>query len=200
MPMAKVPSPPKTGRTSKFDSLDLAFVEKLAKEGYTNEQLAKALGVGESTWYRWQADDREFREALKGWKDKSDEPMINALRRRGLGATCVEIKTSTVAGVETRHETIKEYPPDTAAAIFWLKNRQPDAWRDKQVIKLDLPKGITPVEKCDFVTDAVLNGEVTPDDGNKVIQGIKDRMAIEDATVIKERLDKMEKQLGLVNG
>lgn len=28
----------------------------------------------------------------------------------------------------------KIYPPDTTAAIFWLKNRQPDKWRDKQDI------------------------------------------------------------------
>ena len=27
-------------------------------------------------------------------------------------------------------------PPDTTAAIFWLKNRRPDRWRDKQDIKL----------------------------------------------------------------
>lgn len=25
----------------------------------------------------------------------------------------------------------KIYPPDTVAAIFWLKNRQPGKWRDK---------------------------------------------------------------------
>ena len=28
--------------------------------------------------------------------------------------------------------TIKHYPPDTTAGIFWLKNRQRDKWRDKQ--------------------------------------------------------------------
>lgn len=26
---------------------------------------------------------------------------------------------------------LKYYPPDTTAAIFWLKNRQKDKWRDK---------------------------------------------------------------------
>ena len=28
-------------------------------------------------------------------------------------------------------DVTKHYPPDPTAAIFWLKNRQPDTWRDK---------------------------------------------------------------------
>ncbi|MDR8011858.1 terminase, partial [Escherichia coli] len=35
--------------------------------------------------------------------------------------------------VETPLE--KYYPPDTTAAIFWLKNRQKDKWRDKQEVE-----------------------------------------------------------------
>ncbi len=27
--------------------------------------------------------------------------------------------------------------PDTTAAIFWLKNRKPEYWRDKQEIQID---------------------------------------------------------------
>ena len=32
--------------------------------------------------------------------------------------------------VEHRSEYIERYPPDTASAIFWLKNRRRDLWRD----------------------------------------------------------------------
>jgi len=31
--------------------------------------------------------------------------------------------------------TVKHYPPDTTAAIFWLKNRQPAKWREKQEVE-----------------------------------------------------------------
>lgn len=34
-------------------------------------------------------------------------------------------------------EVEKEVIPDTTAQIFWLKNRRPDRWRDKQDIDLD---------------------------------------------------------------
>lgn len=33
--------------------------------------------------------------------------------------------------IETKRVT-KEVVPDTTAQIFWLKNRRPDKWRDKQ--------------------------------------------------------------------
>jgi len=29
-------------------------------------------------------------------------------------------------------ELIKYYPPDPVSIIFWLKNRKPEQWRDKQ--------------------------------------------------------------------
>jgi len=29
---------------------------------------------------------------------------------------------------------VQHYPPDTTAASLWLRNRQPDKWRDRQQI------------------------------------------------------------------
>ena len=44
-----------------------------------------------------------------------------------------------VADAKTGTEHIvpytERYPPDTTAAIFWLKNRRPDLWRDKHRIE-----------------------------------------------------------------
>lgn len=31
----------------------------------------------------------------------------------------------------------KEIPGDTTAQIFWLKNRKPDIWKDKQNVALE---------------------------------------------------------------
>ena len=33
-------------------------------------------------------------------------------------------------------EVTKEVPPDVGAAAFWLKNRRPDIWREKQNLVL----------------------------------------------------------------
>jgi hypothetical protein len=35
----------------------------------------------------------------------------------------------------------KHYPPDTTAAIFWLKNRQPGKWRDKTIVDNNINLG-----------------------------------------------------------
>jgi hypothetical protein len=37
--------------------------------------------------------------------------------------------------------TVKNYPPDTTAVIFWLKNRRPDEWRDKIDHGISAPDG-----------------------------------------------------------
>ncbi len=36
-----------------------------------------------------------------------------------------------------RAKMTEHVPPETAACRFWLMNRKPDQWRDKQEIKMD---------------------------------------------------------------
>lgn len=45
------------------------------------------------------------------------------------------LKTEDVGELVVTKEVIKEVQPDTTAQIFWLKNRQPDKWRDKQDVE-----------------------------------------------------------------
>lgn len=56
-------------------------------------------------------------------------------------ATDDEIKAYAIENVPTRErielfQTEKTVPPDTTAAIFWLKNRKPDVWRDRKETQL----------------------------------------------------------------
>ncbi|MFE5387345.1 hypothetical protein ACFQ7E_29560, partial [Bacillus cereus] len=44
---------------------------------------------------------------------------------------------------------VKEVQPDTGAAIFWLKNRQPDVWRKESEIKDNQTKAQTNKIKAD---------------------------------------------------
>lgn len=89
----------------------IRHVESYAALGFTNEQIAEMLGIGRTTLQRW-SDDAEFRTALKRGKDKADALVIRALYNRAVGS--------------------KLYAADVTACIFWLKNRQPDRWRDKR--------------------------------------------------------------------
>ena len=44
-------------------------------------------------------------------------------------------------GYDTDGETPKHVPPDVRAAIFYLKNRRPKSWKDKQEVAVtELPE------------------------------------------------------------
>lgn len=101
-----------------------------ARDGLTDEEIAKKMGINVSTLYKWKNDHSEISEALKINKEIADYEVENALRKRALGYDFEEITEKYEGGycVE-RKRTIKHVPPDTTAQIFWLKNRQPDKWR-----------------------------------------------------------------------
>lgn len=47
----------------------------------------------------------------------------------------VKIFADPKTGAEQIVQYKEHYPPDTVAAIFWLKNRQSKKWRDKQIVE-----------------------------------------------------------------
>ena len=99
------------GRPSKLTPAILAQARALALIGLTDAQMAIAWDVGESTINRWKKND-EFRESLKGGKTLADAEVGQALFQKAIGWD--------------------GQPPDTTACIFWLKNRQPRQFREKQ--------------------------------------------------------------------
>ena len=121
------------GRPSRRAALDLAQVEKLARRGWTDEEMAEFFGVSDRTWYRWKADDEQFCQALKEWKDEADARVERALYERALGYSHPAVKIFMPAGASkpVKVPYTERYAPDTTAGIFWLKNRKPEEWRDK---------------------------------------------------------------------
>lgn len=131
------------GRPSEYDPAFLPKVEALAKEGATDREIAEFLGVSERTVYRWQHEHPLFRQTLKLGKEAADERVIKSLYRRAVGYSFDAVKI--VADAKTGASTVVPYeehvPPDTTAAIFWLKNRRADEWRDKSSTELSGPNG-----------------------------------------------------------
>lgn len=110
----------------------LTLIEGWARDGLTDEQIAKNLGINIATFYRYKKDYCEFCESLKRGKEIVDYEVENALLKRALGYEYDEVTYEN--GKETKRVT-KQVAPDTTAQIFWLKNRRPDKWRDKQVVE-----------------------------------------------------------------
>lgn len=110
----------------------LLKIEGWARDGLTDEQISRNMGIGTTTLYRWKDEFEEIRESLKRGKEVVDRQVENALLKRALGYEYEEVKEKFEDGVITeRTVTKKEVVPDTTAQIFWLKNRKPDKWRDK---------------------------------------------------------------------
>ena len=120
------------GRPSKFGKVKPEQIEKLAKAGWTDVQMADFCDVTEQTWNNWKKQHPAFFESLKDWKAEADHKVERRLYERATGYTCKDTHVSNYQGVITKTKLKKHYPPDTTAAIFWLKNRKSKQWRDKQ--------------------------------------------------------------------
>ena len=113
----------------------LILLEGWARDGLTDEQIAKNIGIATSTFYEWKKKELEFSEALKKGKEVIDFEVENALLKRALGYEYEEEIYEN--GILTK-KVKKQVAPDTTAQIFWLKNRKKEQWREKvEVVKTD---------------------------------------------------------------
>ncbi len=128
---------------------NLLLLSAWARDGLSDEQLAEKMGIAPSTLYAWKNDHVEISEALKKGKEVADIEVENALYKKALGYNVMLKKTFKVKTVDyddngrrirETEELVTAFdemhvPPDTGAQVFWLKNRKPDVWRDKQDIE-----------------------------------------------------------------
>lgn len=124
----------KGGRPTKYQEAFNKQAFKLCLLGSSNKELAHFFEVNEDTIYEWIKTYPEFSEALKKGKDEADANVANRLYKRALGYSHKEDDIKVVDKQIVITPTKKHYPPDTTAAIFWLKNRQSQKWRDKQEV------------------------------------------------------------------
>ena len=131
---------------SKYNSDFPQLVEMYLREGMTEIQAAKRLGVSKTTFEQYKVQYPDFLAAIKKGKAPVDFEVENALLKRALGYEYTERKVET-AEIETEEgsqpvpgkkvtETIKQVVPDVTAQIFWLKNRNPERWRDVKGVEL----------------------------------------------------------------
>ena len=89
----------------------MILVEGWAREGLTDEQIANNLGICKTTFYKFKEEHSELSELLKKGKEVVDYQVENALLKNALEG-------------------------NTTAQIYWLNNRKPKQWRNKQDIDI----------------------------------------------------------------
>ncbi len=129
--------------TNKYNAIENPLLaEKYARDGLSNEQIAFKFGISVATLYNWQKKYIEFLEAIKRGKKPVDIEVENALLKRALGYEFEEKTTEIEVGIDgepkvTKVKTVKKHiSPDVGAIAFWLKNRNPDQW--KEINRTDL--------------------------------------------------------------
>lgn len=130
----------KSGRPTRYNKKYASEAYKLCQLGAIDTDLADFFNVTVKTIDNWKKAHPEFLRALKTSKASKDESVVKSLLERANGYSHKESKFMVVDGAIEEVETIKHYPPDTTSMIFWLKNRQPELWRDTQSIEVtDVP-------------------------------------------------------------
>lgn len=125
------------------------LAEDFARRGMIDEEIWKSLGIGKSTYYKYQLKYGDFMDAIKKGKSPVDVKVENALLKRALGFEYEEIKIEYKPGKKKKGEedeelgimksitkTKKLIVGDVTAEIFWSKNRRPHLWKDKHDVSL----------------------------------------------------------------
>ena len=124
----------KAGRPTKYKEEYNHQTYIICKEcGLVDTTLAKVFKTTKTTINSWKKKYPEFLASIKKGKAEFDDGLVeNALLKSAQGF----------------EKDSKYYPPVPTSIIFWLKNRQPDKWRDKREIEgtLTLEDAITQLE------------------------------------------------------
>lgn len=151
----------KEGRPSKYPTINQELIKKLYLNHLTDEQVADCLNINQESLQEYKKLYPEFSKSIRDWKDEADKKVEEALYHRAVGYSHKHEEIFCSFGKVTRAKTIKHYAPSEVAAMFWLKNRKPDQWRDQQKEVSDVP------------LDEELQLRTSPKDENRVFKYIQ---------------------------
>lgn len=119
----------------------LDLVEKWARDGLGMKQIAKNLGIAESTFWDYSTRYPEFSSRLAKGREVVDTEVENAFLKRITGYDTDEVRReyayepdaygNMVRVLKKEIVQTKHIPGDPRAAEFWLKNRMPDKYKDR---------------------------------------------------------------------
>lgn len=137
---------------SKWETVSgkLKLVEKWARDGLTEKQIAKNLGISKNTMNLYKNEHQDFLTALKKGKEVIITELENALIKRALGYEYEETKTyiRDEGGKKVKYteKTVKQLPPDVGACAILLKNKDKEHYSDNPAL-LELKKEMLELQK-----------------------------------------------------
>jgi len=145
-------------RPTKYNKEYNMQAYKLALLGATDVELADFFEVNQDTIYEWKKTHPKFSESIKDGKIKADYCVAHKLYDKAIGPEWIEEQAFKVKresyNAEGKKETFEEVivvpvtrraPPDTPAISLWLRNRNPERWKDKVDVEGELKLKFEPL-------------------------------------------------------
>jgi transposase-like protein len=148
--------------TRIFIPAHLDSVALVAQRGATDKEICEIYGITRKTLKTWRERYPSLDRTIETGRTLADSQVIAALHKRAIGGQYTE--TSTTVNPDSsvfERTTVKEVPPDISAIKYWLSNRSPGYWADKQQLqhtgKAGEPGIEIDVETRDQVMNSILN-------------------------------------------
>jgi len=127
------------GRPTKYREEYNEQARKLCLLGATDTDLADFFNVNADTIYEWKKVHEKFSESINEGKIFADMEVAEALYKGTRDRIVVEQQAFKikVGQYEEKVEVVdieKVIPADFRNQQFWLKNRSPKNWRDRQEV------------------------------------------------------------------
>lgn len=120
------------GRKALLTPKHLPLIKAAYEQGMTDGEVAALLRVSMDTIQRYRQRDPDLCGTIKVAKQIADDRVERSLYERAVGYSHPDAKIFDHGPGKAPLivDTIRYYPPDTAAAFIWLKNRRAHEWRD----------------------------------------------------------------------
>lgn len=121
----------------KFDPSFVARAENYAHLGLTEEEMSECFDVSLPAFKRWKAKHPELRSAIKRGGPEATAHVARTMYLNAIGYEHTEDKIVTHRTQRGKLivdviPTVKKYPPNHVSGIFYLKNKDPSRWKDRQ--------------------------------------------------------------------
>lgn len=122
----------KGGRPPKLTPFKIQKTKELIEEGKNNKEIAEILNVTTTTLNNWKSMSEQFLTTYNEAKHNLNEAVRSSLFSKATGYT-IEKRKVIIDDTGKKRTEIEEvyYPPDTQAQQFWLKNKDPENFKDK---------------------------------------------------------------------
>lgn len=123
----------------------LEQVKAVAMRGVSDEEMAAVFGISKKLIKKWKDFYPNFEKAIEEGRTLADIEVVEALHKKAVGYeydTDIVVKTRQGSDI---HTVTKVVEPDTSAIKYWLSNRQPKHWSERQQVNVGGQKGTPPI-------------------------------------------------------